>query len=1095
MTQTSRSRKSRAGQLALATALAAILTGGGTAWAQVDVSGSNLTTSAGPYTDLKTAIDAITADTGAGKQATIIINADQTAPAPTADKPYMHLTDTGDSLTGVTIEGVVDTDGNSTTFLNGSGSYGGSVLLAIENVDGGTISIKNLNIQNAFSNGAYVAATNKSGGGLHIGRDDDGKEFNTLNMDNVSFSGNKVNLTSGAAMGGGLSVTNIDSSGATNGTATLTDIDFTNNSVTMNKTGAATGDSAIGGAARILGLDTFNYTGTYNSFGQVETYSQISSNSATVKNDSHAHGGGLAIEGTEATNLKALEFIGNSATINNSTGGASGMGNNESMARGGALFVNNIDSASTQSKLTVKDTIFSHNSAVASNSGGFTTAAEGGAVSILGHSKGEFTNAVFEYNSANAVSGGSARGGAIASSDLKTTAISAAGGGLTVTNSAFSNNTASAGSSGQALGGALFLGSGTHYIKGNTSFTNNQATGTNAKGGAIFLDTASLAANSLNFSLTGNEVVEIKDNTAGDLSNGIYVGAADGTSDFNAVVNIDTLGANSKMNMSDALIAEANNGKNFTLKKTGDGAFNWGSGRNNFNMASGSTAAINLNGGATNFASDFQLKQTGSGNFDLNIAANATVAFSVNRDKNEALFDLTGVTGSKSISVTSGAKLGLTDVRTELLDYTDRYVIVDGLNAAGTGSLGALQMADYLVGSTFKYESGQTILDMKYISPHTDAIKKAGANTNKAKEALNVLVKEYASDNEALEAIKQNFDTVTPESAMAAGPMAVTTTVSLAKMARAQNLTQDHRANQYTPTKVQPGFGGPNEGARVFGGYFGNFRNVDGDKGFYGYDQETHGALIGASYDFGYANSVGIYAGVTDGKLDMDQIKSSTDSEGLHVGVMGRFSPDGNFDPNYTIYLDAGYASYSNDINRKLNGYKATGSFDQDAFTIGAAVEYAHHLDYQTRVIPGLELRYTGLEQDDFKEKGLTATKVKGYNVDSYTSTLSVGIEHEIPTSSGSITPSARVGWQHEFGDVEYETRAKYFNPGGGLIPGNFKLSTVSTDRNSFDGGVGVRAVFDSGSYHEFGLNLNYDVNISKNSENHSLYGGLEYRF
>ena len=115
--------------------------------------------------------------------------------------------------------------------------------------------------------------------------------------------------------------------------------------------------------------------------------------------------------------------------------------------------------------------------------------------------------------------------------------------------------------------------------------------------------------------------------------------------------------------------------------------------------------------------------------------------------------------------------------------------------------------------------------------------------------------------------------------------------------------------------------------------------------------------------------------------------------------------------------------------------------------------------------------------------------------VDSLTSNLAVTLSHEVPLNDGVLTPMVRVGWQHEFGDLEHETKAAYMNQSGGLIPGKFNIGSVATDRDSFDGGLGLRAVFNSGSYGQMGLNLNYDLNVSKNANTHTISGGFEYRF
>ncbi len=302
--------------------------------------------------------------------------------------------------------------------------------------------------------------------------------------------------------------------------------------------------------------------------------------------------------------------------------------------------------------------------------------------------------------------------------------------------------------------------------------------------------------------------------------------------------------------------------------------------------------------------------------------------------------------------------------------------------------------------------------------------------------------------------------------------------------------------------KTQPAYGEtePEEEAekgrvRLWGGYLGRFRSVDSTSSYYGYDQNTNGGLIGATFDLGPGVSLGFYTGFTNNTIQFDALESSNRSTGLHVGVIGRFAPLPETDPGFSVYGDLGYASYNNDGRRRVGRELVKASYDQKAFTVGVGVDYVSQLNFDIRMVPSAEIRYTRLDQGQARERGFLplATKTRGFTADSITSTLVLAASTEIDVGSGAITPVVKIGWQHEYGDRQYRSYARYSNLG--LHANPFRVSTVAVDRDTLIGGLGVLTVLDSGPDDQVALNFTYDFALSKNSRAHSLYGGLEYRF
>lgn len=667
----------------------------------------------------------------------------------------------------------------------------------------------------------------------------------------------------------------------------------------------------------------------------------------------------------------------------------------------------------------------------------------------------------------------------------------------------FTNNTADATLGSVAYGGALYTQASAKFV--NSSFTGNSAAGATAYGGAIFMD-ASVETNGtvkesvLEMVVEADRTVQIAGNTAGGQASGVYFGNAEADlSQKDGVFNIIN---NGRMEILDPLTVDLNNGKSFTMNVEGEGSI-FLAGKNTISAQGGTE--INFSQGATELTKDFSLVvvNDASSNFDLSLtkAGASPNSFIFDSRRESAMIDLTGAGNTKSFLVEAAAlniDIAEYDIKRKLVDFQQTLLIIEG---AGDGAdnlasqLNAQQFGNYIQGSSFSASGGNVMLDMNYTSPFTESLRQAGKNTFAGAPALHALLQYDEITEEMLDFIHANYGALTPEYGLVAGAMGMNVNQFISRMAVRQGLKVQHKSSLYTPLSVQPSFGGARDGARVWAGYAGNFRSVDNSGGYYGYDQDTSAALLGISYDLGSEATIGVYGGYSNNKAEMNNISSEVESDGTHLGLLARWSPGSAVDPNLAIYFDAGYSRYENDAYRRLGGEKVVSNFDQTAYTAGLGAEYVVPVSYEVLLTPSLDLRYTKLEQDSYREKGFIAGYLKGYDTNSFTSSLALTASKEISISGGTITPSARLGWNHEYGDTEINTTARYINPSGGLMPTSYRMGTVTQNRDSMDAGVALNALLNSGSYHEVGLNLSYDANISKNADTHSVYGGLEYRF
>ena len=951
--------------------------------------------------------------------------------------------------------------------------------------EAGTLEIAGYSL---LSSNHAIAESNEAKGGAVYQKTGD------VTVQNATMSENQARSTDNTAKGGAI---------------------YTEDGTLALKVGAAFNQNeAIAQGSDAFGGAVYHESGSFSA-----TNVSFSKNKARAGGEHDAAGGGVYLEATVAVNA-ALSNV----SFSNNAAETVGTGNSRS-ARGGAVYVTNNLNVGGGAE-------FVENVAQATQTTG-QASAEGGAVYYQAAGQAfkvgdaAAATSVFRGNAAKSARG-LARGGAIAVADNSSLAVANTnfeeniataaeaggqtfGGAVAMMEGAFSANGASfnhnsaeadtAGANSAAYGGALYLAKGNHALT-NTSLTNNYVKGFRAQGGGVFLDTSLDASRlTINASHPANAVY-ILGNTANGVSSGIHIGrTANGASAAAADLKFNTA-AGAALKMMDALIVDMD-AQNFNFEKAGAGDLEW-YGELNQVTTVGAASTLRFSEGVTTFGSrrqdglkdDFVLSAGAGTTMNLEFGADSVTKIDTTRTQDKALFDFTRADAG-SITVESGAVLDILDTRQELLDRSLSLKLVENSQSTNI-DLAALQnfsLGETLYDYAFVAEGDNLWFKAEYISPYGKIIARSGRNTQNAIYALDALLKTYAPGSEELDLITSSLNAVTPEYALASGVMAVNVTEFIQRRAVEQGLKQPQRDTIRPPLFAQAAGGQVNQGPRVWGGYAGNFRKVDTTGGYFGYDQDTSGALLGVTYDFGPQGSVGAFAAYTSNKIDFNSVKSSNESDGFHFGVMGRWSPLDRVDPNFSIYADAGYALFQNDGERRLGGRKTKGSFDQNLYTLGLGLEYVAAVTNDIMLTPALDLRYIHLKQDDFREKGLTATDMQGFEADSLSTNLSLTASTDITISDGTITPALKVGWRHEYMDRNYHSRARYHLAGVGHIGDSWAMGTVPVDDNSYDIGLAVRTMLDSGSGSQVGLNISYDLNLSKKSDTQSVYGGLEYRF
>ncbi|MCL2485072.1 MAG: hypothetical protein FWF32_03335 [Endomicrobia bacterium] len=364
----------------------------------------------------------------------------------------------------------------------------------------------------------------------------------TFSEGSASVSGGMLYLTNGSMAN--FAGTYFEATGNTAGTSggfaylNNSQIMFANAAMSNNRT---TGISGLGGAI---------YAGN-NSALIFDDSMEFSANSAN-------RGGALYIDNSilDFINYSTLTFTGNTATGSNAYGGAiyaasahaldfsggylQAIGNTAGSA-GGFMYAQN-------SNVTFGEVYFASNTANyggmlfgSSSSFNFTAAAttlsnssasiSGGAIALTNKSVTDFSSIYLtaENNKANI------SGGFIYADDSRITAV----------NAAINNNTA-------VTGGAIYASNGSSInINGNTVFSSNTASGSNASGGAVYADNSMLSLNNVSFlfnKASGNNAnggaLSVYGNTNGNISNSVFANnSATGSNALGGAVYISGTGS------------------------------------------------------------------------------------------------------------------------------------------------------------------------------------------------------------------------------------------------------------------------------------------------------------------------------------------------------------------------------------------------------------------------------------------------------------------------------------------------------------------------------------------------------------------------
>ncbi|MBO0662011.1 autotransporter domain-containing protein [Jiella sp. MQZ9-1] len=248
-----------------------------------------------------------------------------------------------------------------------------------------------------------------------------------------------------------------------------------------------------------------------------------------------------------------------------------------------------------------------------------------------------------------------------------------------------------------------------------------------------------------------------------------------------------------------------------------------------------------------------------------------------------------------------------------------------------------------------------------------------------------------------------------------------------------------------------------------------------------GYDQTLGGLVVGIDGMAGEGFRLGASLGYVyeDAKLDSG---SSFTGNALQARIYGSYQSgiafvDGQFGIGYTDgKIARGIAGASEAMTGKAN-----------ATSYGGELRAGLHFDESGTIFePSIALRGVRVSLDGTTENGALAVSTKDATFGSLQSVAAVSVKHIFKLKNGmSLTPSATVGWSHEFSDTNGSVNAALV----GMSTASF--TTVGAARNRDAALVSVAAELKASK--DISLYASYQGAFGSHEKTNSVTAGLRF--
>jgi uncharacterized protein with beta-barrel porin domain len=261
----------------------------------------------------------------------------------------------------------------------------------------------------------------------------------------------------------------------------------------------------------------------------------------------------------------------------------------------------------------------------------------------------------------------------------------------------------------------------------------------------------------------------------------------------------------------------------------------------------------------------------------------------------------------------------------------------------------------------------------------------------------------------------------------------------------------------------------------------GRLSGINGTSGYQpGYKFSSYGGMMGADYRFSDNFAAGFTSGYVAGLADLSGVGGQASSDSILFGVYGAAWND-SF--HGTLYLGTALDSYSTSRNLTAFGRTATAKPSGDELKLDASGGW--DLKYGRKTLsPYFGLAYDRQHVNAFSEGGAGALDldVGAMATNSLRSTLGTKFSRKFTADWFSITPSANVGWEHEFADQSRSISADFSGAGGA-----FSVDTADVSRDSLLAGVALTMDFDKNVSLRMGYSGDFRTDFTAKTADFSL--------
>lgn len=276
----------------------------------------------------------------------------------------------------------------------------------------------------------------------------------------------------------------------------------------------------------------------------------------------------------------------------------------------------------------------------------------------------------------------------------------------------------------------------------------------------------------------------------------------------------------------------------------------------------------------------------------------------------------------------------------------------------------------------------------------------------------------------------------------------------------------------------------------VWGQGYGSWGRASGDGNAASLSRSTGGLLVGADAAVFESLRLGVVAGFSHSKFDVNGRLSSGESDNYHLGLYGgaQFG---------ALNLRTGLSYTWHDLSTRRSivsaGLGDTLRADYDAGTAQAFGELGYRIDLgqtalgQVALEPFAGLAYVVLRSDRFSERGTGAAALSGASDDTGLGYTTLGLRAATTTrlSGMDVTLRGGLGWRHAFGDVDPKTTLAF----AGSNP--FAIAGLPIARDA----ALVEAGLDLALGRNVSLGASYAAQLASDTQDHAFKANLAVRF